>query len=54
MLEMSGNKSRHVSEVSYIYNVSNTTRDGALNEARQVEVANYVRSKKKYKPLENL
>ena len=54
MLEMSGERSRHISEALYVYNVANVTRDGALNEARQVELANYVRSKPKYQRLENL
>lgn len=54
MLEMSGQRSRHISEPLYVYNVANTSRDGAINEARQIELANYVRSLKKYTSLENL
>lgn len=54
MLELSGNRSRYISDISYVYNVANVTRDGALNESRQIELANYVRSKEKYKPLEKL
>lgn len=54
MLEMSGDKSRHISDALYVYNVANTTRDGALNEAKQIELANYVRSKEKYTTLEEL
>lgn len=54
MLELSGNRSRHIAEVSYVYNVANVTRDGASNEARQTELSNYLRSKKKYQPLESL
>jgi len=54
MLELSGNRSRHIVEVSYVYNVANVTRDGASNEARQIELSNYLRSKKKFQPLESL
>lgn len=54
MLELAGERSRHISEALYVYNVANVTRDGALNEARQVELANYVRSKPKYQRLESL
>lgn len=54
MLEMSAERSRCISEVLYIYNVANTTRDGATNETRQMELANYVRSLPKYQRLEKL
>lgn len=54
MLELSGNKSRYIPDVTYIYNVSNSSRDSAKNEARQIELSNYIRSKKKYEPLEVL
>ena len=54
MLEMASERSRHISSPLLVYNVANTSRDGALNEVRQVELANYVRSKKKYTRLESL
>lgn len=54
MLEMSGTKSRYIDEVLYTYNVGNQTRDTALNESRQVEMANYIRSKPKYNPIDSL
>lgn len=54
MLELSGHRSRHVSKVNYVYNVANTTRDGASNEARQLELSNYLRSKKRLEQLESL
>jgi glycosyltransferase involved in cell wall biosynthesis len=54
MLELSGNKSRYISDILYVYNVANTSRDGAINEKRQVELANYVRSKKKYNVINTL
>ena len=49
MLEMSGRKSRYIKEIMYIYNVADLNRDGNINEKRQVELANYIRSKSKYK-----
>lgn len=54
MLEMAGNRSRYISDVMYTYNVSNVSRDTAGNESRQVELANLIRSRKKYNPLESL
>ena len=54
MLEMAGNRSRYIPDILYEYNVANTSRDGALNEKRQMELANYVRSKKKYQKIETL
>jgi glycosyltransferase involved in cell wall biosynthesis len=54
MLELSGDRSRHIAEVSYVYNVANVTRDGASNEARQTELSNYLRSKKRQTKLDSL
>lgn len=54
MLEMAGDRSRHIAEAYYVYNVSNVSRDGATNEPRQLELSNYLRSKKRYLPLEKL
>lgn len=54
MLEFSGDRSRYVPEVSYVYNVANTTRDGASNEKRQLELSNYLRSKKRLEKLNSL
>ena len=54
MLELSGNKSRHISETLLVYNTANQQRDGATNEPRQVALANYIRAKKKYNPIDNL
>jgi len=54
MLELAGDKSRYISDILYVYNVANSSRDGALNESRQIELANYVRSKQKNEPLETL
>ena len=54
MLEMAGDKSRFIDEILYIYNVANPTRDGATKVARQVEVANYIRSKERYQRIESV
>lgn len=54
MLEMSGNRSKFIRDCLYVYNKSNTNRDTNHNESRQIELANYIRSKPKYLPLKNL
>lgn len=54
MLEMSGDKSRFIDNVLYVYNVANPSRDGATKVARQIEVANYVRSKSRYQKIEKI
>jgi len=54
MLEMSSERSFFVDDILLIYNVANQKRDSALNESRQVELAKYVRSLKKYNRLNNL
>ena len=54
MLEMSHDKSRYIPEILYVYNVSDVSRDSAVNEKKQIELANYIRSKKKYNKINNL
>ena len=54
LLEKSGERSRFIKDILYLYNVGNTTRDGAVNEARQLEMAKYVRAKKKCTRMESL
>lgn len=54
MLEMSSERSRYVPEVLYVYNVYDTSRDTSLNEKRQIELANYIRTKEKYRRLDKL
>lgn len=54
MLEMSGEKSRYIEEILYVYNVSDVNRDTNLNEKKQIEIANYIRRKNKYQRLEKL
>jgi hypothetical protein len=54
MLEMSGEKSRYIKDITYIYNVANMSRDGAINEKRQLELSNYIKGKKRYKKIEKI
>ena len=54
MLEMSGERSRFIPDILYVYNVANPTRDGATKVGRQEEVARYIRLKEKYNRLESL
>jgi hypothetical protein len=54
MLEMAHDKSRYISDILYVYNVSDMTRDSSVNEQKQIELANYVRSKKKYNKIDTL
>ena len=54
MLEMAHDKSRYISDILYVYNVSDMTRDTSVNEQKQIELANYVRSKKKYNKIDTL
>jgi glycosyltransferase involved in cell wall biosynthesis len=54
MLEMAHDKSRYISDILYVYNVSDMARDTSLNEQKQIELANYIRSKKKYTKIDTL
>ena len=54
MLEMASERSRHIPDIMLVYNMANTSRDGYFNEARQIELSNYIRSKPKYKRIERL
>jgi glycosyltransferase involved in cell wall biosynthesis len=52
MLEMSQHKSKFISEVLYVYNVSDNQRDSSINEKKQIELAKFIRSKEKYKKID--
>jgi glycosyltransferase involved in cell wall biosynthesis len=54
MLEMSSERSKYVSDILYVYNVSDNSRDSYINEKKQIELANYIRKKPKYNRLEKL
>jgi glycosyltransferase involved in cell wall biosynthesis len=54
MLEMSGTRSRYIRDIMYTYNVADMQRDGNINEKRQMELAEYIRAKKKYSTLSSL
>lgn len=51
MLEMAGDRSRFVSEILYVYNSGYSNSDSNRNRNRQIELENYIRSKKKYLPI---
>jgi glycosyltransferase involved in cell wall biosynthesis len=53
MLEMAGKHSRHISEILYVYNDS-IANDTNTNRLRQIELERYIRSKKKYTPIEKI
>lgn len=52
MLEMSGNRSKFISETLYIYNTENPINDHKVNRSLQAMLDRYVRSKTKYQKLE--
>lgn len=54
ILEMAGSRSKYVSDLLYVYNDSNISRDSSVNNAAQVEMSKYICSKKKYKLLDKL
>ncbi len=54
MLEMSGNKSKYISDVLYVYNVSNSSRDSVINLDKQIYLANHIRKMKKYKSKDKI
>jgi glycosyltransferase involved in cell wall biosynthesis len=54
MLEMSSEKSRYVSDILYVYNAYDTSRDSVLNLKKQVELEKYVRLKTKYERIDKL
>lgn len=52
MLEMSGNKSKFINEILYIYNLDNPINDHKVNIKLQQDLDRYVRRLPKYKKLE--
>lgn len=54
MLEMAGSKSLYIKDIMYIYNVADLQRDGHVNEIRQLELSQYIRSKNKYSLIDTL
>jgi glycosyltransferase involved in cell wall biosynthesis len=51
MLEMSGNRSKFISESLYVYNDSNESNDSHINRENQIIMEKIIRNKKKYQPL---
>ena len=54
MLEMACNKSEYISDILYVYNDANTSNDSNTNNFNQVEMANYIKTKQKYSPINSL
>lgn len=55
MLEMAGKKSYFIDEPLYVYNDLLESNDSNQNRHKQIEMSNYIRTrKKKYKPLKKL
>ena len=51
MLEMAANKSKYIEETLYVYNLNNPLNDHKVDNALQVQIENYIRSKEKYARL---
>lgn len=54
MLEMACEKSEYIPDILYVYNDSNIGNDSNTNSRNQVEMANYIRTKKKYFRIDSL
>ena len=54
MLEMAGNHSRHVPEILYVYNQSNPINDYKVRLPLVLAMDKLIRSRARYRPLENL
>lgn len=54
MLEMASERSRYIKDILYVYNVYDISRDSVVNQNKQIELANYVRSRTKYSRINNL
>jgi len=48
MLEMSHSRSRHISDLLYVYNKQNPLSDMYVKEEEQIRISNQIRIKKKY------
>jgi glycosyltransferase involved in cell wall biosynthesis len=55
MLEMAGKRSRFIDEPLYVYNDLLESNDSNQNRHKQIEMSNYIRTRKsKYKPIKKL
>lgn len=52
LLEMSGEKSKYINDILYVYNAGNSSSDSNLNRIRQIEMEKYIRTKKIYTPID--
>lgn len=51
MLELSGGRSRYISDILYIYNMENPQNDNKVDAELQRAIENHVRSQQPYEPL---
>lgn len=54
MLEMGGARHKYIHDILYVYNDLNAHSDSNTNVNKQVEMANYIKAKKRYSPLAGL
>ncbi|MBY0110256.1 MAG: glycosyltransferase family 2 protein [Candidatus Babeliaceae bacterium] len=52
MIEMAGKHHKCISKILYIYNIQNPLNDFKLHTELQAKLDRYIRTKKRYKPLE--
>jgi len=52
MLEMAGNRSRHVSDILYVYNKENPISEMYVKVQKQLRVAEEIKNKNKYETIE--
>lgn len=54
MLEMAGSHSRFIPDILYLYNTANSLNDHKIDEALQEKIADCIRKKQKYTPIDSL
>jgi glycosyltransferase involved in cell wall biosynthesis len=54
MLEMAGHKAKYIKEILYTYNITNPLNDHKLNDLFQIQIEKEIRSKPKYKELNDI
>lgn len=51
MLEMSGERTKYIDEILYVYNLKNPLNDHKIDNILQVKTENFIRNKERYKRL---
>ncbi len=54
ILEMSGNHSKFIDEILYVYNTENPINDNKINRQNQLNLESSIRKKQKYKEIKSL